>query len=222
MRVQIINTVDRDFGMVPRALWQMSELTFAAKACAAYLFCLRDGALPYVAEMEQAIGLGRDARRKAFAQLERLGIIEWKVVRIEGGKVVGKVLQIDPLACRGPENQAVGEINRPPEKPSDGESVGTSTEIRPYTDCGSVALKRKEKKDRAAQARRQAVQAAGVGKRSDGRPNAIAVKADLFAAWQASPGKLGVDKLPFKEWKANLHRNGGIAENNKGGVACRG
>lgn len=155
MRVQIINPVN-DFGMVPRALWRM-PLPFAAKALAAYLFCLRDGAMPYVAEIEQTLGIGRDARRKAFAALEAAQVIEWKPERVRG-KVVGKTLLLNPLAVvvtpRAPENQADGENHRPPEKPADGKTTPKGTENRSCSDVKSGDTEKgKEKRRRAAAAR---------------------------------------------------------------------
>lgn len=160
MKIQIINRIDREFGMVPRALWSM-RLPFTAKALAAYLFCLRDGAAPYVAEIEDATGLGRDARRKAFAALEAAGVIAWHIARNERGAITAKTLCVDPSACLAPENQAHGEIHHAPEKPAGGFPVDASTEIRPSTACGSGDNKEKErKKERAAKAR------AAAGRRS--------------------------------------------------------
>lgn len=189
MRFQIENPIDRDFGMVPRGLWQM-DLPFAAKAVAAYLFCLRDGAVPYVAEIEAQTGIGRDARKKAFAQLEAAGVIRWQVQRNASGTICGKTLLINAAACgqhRATENQADGENHRAPEKPSDGESVDASTETRRWIDCG-LGDTLKEKKQRAANAR------AAVGDRSvarvtsrvkvrGGRPKVSA--ADIAAAHAA-------------------------------------
>lgn len=154
MQIQIINRIDREFGMVPRALWSM-ELPFTAKGLAAYLLCLRDGAAPYVAEIEAATGLGRDARRKAFALLERAGVIQWKIERNARGQVVSKSLCVDAMACLAPENQAGGQNYHAPEKPAGGLGVPTGTDSRLSTDAGLGDPKEKQKKkERAAAARR--------------------------------------------------------------------
>lgn len=150
MRIKIENPIERDFGMVPRALWKM-PLPFAAKGLLAYLFCLRDGAVPYVAEIEAECGIGRDARRKAFAALEAAGAIEWRV-ETDGGRIVGKTLVLHPSACRAPENQADGETINAPENPAGGISVPSGVENRPRTACGSGDTL-KNKIDRAASAR---------------------------------------------------------------------
>lgn len=133
--------------MVPDALWR-SDLSFAAKGVACYLLSLRHGAMPYVAEMEAALGLGRDARRKAFAALEAFGFLAWRVERDASRRIVAKTLEIDPLcfdlgegvreaAGRAPEIQAHGEIaaseSRAPENPAGGNPVPVGAEIRP---CG--------------------------------------------------------------------------------------
>lgn len=156
MRVRIANRLQADFGMVPRALWQM-DLPFAAKGLAAYLFCLPDGAVPYVAEIEAAVGIGRDARRKAFAALQAAGLIEWHVERGEHGAIMAKTLVLHPLRCCAPESQADGEnrgeAHHAPEKPADGKAVDVSTANRRSTACGSGDTL-KEKKERAREAGR--------------------------------------------------------------------
>lgn len=171
MRLKIANPIDRDFGMVPRALWAM-ELPFQAKGLAAYLFCLRDGSVPYVAEIENALGIGRDARRKAFAALEAAGLIEWHV-EIERGRIVGKTLLLHPLRCCAPENQAdgpeVGERYRAPDLPADGKHVPKSTETRHLSDCGSGDTL-KDKKERARKAREAAARSAPASRAPNARP----------------------------------------------------
>lgn len=174
MRLQIVNPIDRDFGMVPRALWAM-KLPFQAKALAAYLFCLRDGAVPYVAEIEQSLGIGRDARRKAFAALEYAGLIEWHVEN-QAGRIVGKTLLLHPARCCAPENQAdsktdaesVERINAP-DIPAGGKHVPKSTETRPSRDCGSGDTL-KQKKERARQAREAAAKGSSASRAPDARP----------------------------------------------------
>jgi hypothetical protein len=171
MRLKIANPIDRDFGMVPRDLWAM-QLPFQAKGLAAYLFCLRDGSVPYVAEIETALGIGRDARRKAFAALEAAGLIEWHV-EIERGRIIGKTLLLHPLRCCAPENQAdgleAGESPRAPDFPADGKHVSQSTETRPSGDCGSGDTL-KDKKERARKAREAAAPRATASRAPVARP----------------------------------------------------
>lgn len=156
MRLRVSNPVERDFGMVPRILWETS-LPFTAKGVAAYLFCLKDGAMPYVAEIEATLGIGRDARRKAFSVLEQAGVIRWVTERSACQRVTGKTLQLHPENLRGPENQTHGKNRgkplRSPEIPAGGNSThaGTGTDL-----CGdgkSGDTKRERKKERAANAR---------------------------------------------------------------------
>ena len=156
-QVKIINRVASDFGMVPRALWQM-DISANAKLCAAYLFCLCDGAAPYVAQIEAETGLGRDARRKAFAVLEAKGIIRWHIERDKVSRIVAKSLEIDYLP--------VIAASRAPEIPADGEPVAAGAASRPYGDGKSGDLLRKEKK----QTRRRAA-------RPSERPAATSAKA---------------------------------------------
>jgi hypothetical protein len=162
-RIRIVNPIERDFGMVPRALWEM-PLPFAAKGVAAYLFCLRDGAVPYVAEIEAALGLGRDARRKAFAALEAAGVIEWVIERNARNAIVSKTLVLHPLAVHAPESQADGQTadlaSHAPEKPSGGKSTPAGVEIHPCSDGISGDLLRERKIERAAFARARVVSGA--------------------------------------------------------------
>ena len=155
-RIRIVNPIVRDFGMVPRALWEM-PLPFAAKGVAAYLFCLRDGAVPYVAEIEAALGLGRDARRKAFAALEAAGIIEWVIERNARNAIVSKTLVLHLLAVHAPESQSDGQsadlASHAPENPSGGKPTSAGGEINPCTDGLSGDLLKERKIQRAASAR---------------------------------------------------------------------
>ena len=156
-RVLIRNRLERDFAMVPNGVWR-SDLPFAAKGVACYLFSLRDGAMPYVAEMEQALGLGRDARRKAFASLEAFGVIRWVTERNAKGGIVAKTLEIDPTPFfHTPESQAHGQVAsenaHAPENPAGGKSTPVATETRRSIDGKSGDTLRQEKQDRARQAR---------------------------------------------------------------------
>lgn len=140
MRIRVVNPIDRDFGMVPRVLWETS-LPFAAKGVAAYLFCLRDGALPYVGEIEATLGIGRDARRKAFAALEAAGVIRWLILKDAVGRVTGKTLQLHPENLRAPEN------------PAGGKSTSLATDFRLHGDGFSGDNLKERKKESAAKAR---------------------------------------------------------------------
>lgn len=162
-RVLISNRLQRDFSMVPNALWRV-DLPFAAKAVACYLLSIRDGAMPYVAEMEAALGLGRDARRKAFAALEAAGFLSWRVVRDDRRRIVSKTLVLDPLCFdemeargRAPEIQAHGDMGyealHAPEKPAGGESTSAAVDMRPGVVAGSGDTLRDKRIKSAADAR---------------------------------------------------------------------
>lgn len=155
--------------MVPRILWETS-LPFAAKGVAAYLFCLRDGAVPYVAEIEAALGLGRDARRKAFAALEAAGVIEWHIERNARQGIVGKSLVLHPENIRAPESQADGKNTalggRAPENPEDGISAPAGVEVHPCGDGKSGDTLKERKKERVAVAR-SGIAARSASPRSD-------------------------------------------------------
>jgi hypothetical protein len=158
--VRIRNKVDAGFGIVPRDLWRMA-ISANAKVAAAYLCCLRDDqAVPMVAVIERATGLSRDARRRAFGELERVGVVRWHHVRDASGRIVANVLEVDHAAIRPTENQAVGKIreigssdDRPPENPASGESVDELTGNRPSSDGISGDLLRDKKRESAARAR---------------------------------------------------------------------
>jgi len=216
MRFQIENPIDRDFGMVPRGLWQM-DLPFAAKALAAYLFCLRDGSMPYVAEIEADCGIGRDARRKGFAALEAAGVIRWKVEKSASGVIQGKTLAISAAACMGnraPDNQADGESHRAPDNPAGGFDVDLSTENNRRTDCGSGDTL-KEKKERAASARAKVANGvlAHAAGRDDRRQRPVNYhKVDIAAAHDAlsHPATSESEKAQIWAWlqKAEAHKHG--------------
>jgi len=176
-RILISNRAQRDFAMVPNGVWR-ADLPFAAKGVACYLFSLRDGSMPYVAEMETALGLGRDARRKAFAVLESLGFIEWQVVRNSRGSIVSKTLVLDSdVFTRAPEIQADGGIHHTPENPAGGFPVPAKVETRPCND-GISGDTIRQNKTKGAVAR---VAAARSVKRA----------APLPASGQAAPVPLG-------------------------------
>lgn len=163
--VRVSNPLDRDFGMVPRGLWSL-PWSFTAKGLAAYLLCLRDGSeVPYVAQIEAQLRIGRDLRRKGFAELEAAGFIEWSIERNAARQIVAKtlVLRIEAIlsasnrpVSHAPEIQAGGsdgEISsHAPENPSGGFSTPAEAEVRLCGDgiSGDLLRERKGKKERAA------------------------------------------------------------------------
>lgn len=158
MQFRVSNGIDRDFGMIPRAVWR-APLSTRAKICVAYLACLRDGACPYVAQIEADTGLGRDARRRAFSELEGAGIISWQCERDGAGRVVARTLAFDAMAVVAladaalpPENQADGSEALPPENPAGGNSGG-ERRVSVAGPTENQAVLRKEKERRARDAR---------------------------------------------------------------------
>lgn len=163
-RVLVSNRVDRDFSIIPNALWS-ADLPFQAKAVACYLLSLRDGAMPYVAEMEAALGIGRDARRKAFAALEAIGFLSWHVERSRSGAIVAKTLVLDHgCFSRAPESQADGQNHHAPENPAGGKSAPVGVESRPCSDgvSGDTLKQDKIKKGPIADKRRARAPAVAV------------------------------------------------------------
>lgn len=200
MRFRISNRADRDFGMVPRALWSMS-LPSSAKLVAAYLFCLRDGAMPYVAEVEAATGLGRDARRRAFSLLIEAGLAEWHVERGGDGAIVGKTLELHTHRFQAPENQAHGQMgaggHHAPENPAGGKHVDEGTEIRPSTDWKSGDTLKGKKRKSAERAREAAKQA------DRGRSSAGSGALSGLSGYQRTCLREGRDCLVHGVWLRN-------------------
>lgn len=152
-RVLIQNRVQRDFAMVPNGIWR-ADLPSAAKCAAAYLFSLRDGAMPFVREMELALGMGRDARRKAFAALEAFGFLRWVYVRDGSGVIVAKTLVLEAdVFTLAPESQAVGEKHLAPENPAGGKSTPVKVDSHLCIDGKSGDTLREEKTKGAAVAK---------------------------------------------------------------------
>lgn len=75
MEIRINNPVTDDCYAVPDALWRVPGLSFNAKALAAYLAQFPQGFVPVVASVERETGLGRDARRAAYAELRGAGLL---------------------------------------------------------------------------------------------------------------------------------------------------
>jgi hypothetical protein len=165
--IRIHNPVQNEFAMVPNVLWTWPKLSFRAKAFMAYLLSFRHGTCPPVAAMEEATGIGRDARRAVMAELREAGLADWDVQRNAAGRVVAKILVVTtvPLFAaavakaqvadvHAPESQAHGH-HKPesqahgvhtPEKPSVGISGRDALKSRREGPAGQAVLK-KEKKD---------------------------------------------------------------------------
>jgi len=220
--VLVENRLKADFAMVPRGLWR-SALSGHAKSFAAYLFSLNDGALPSVLEMEDAVGFGRDARRKAFAELDAFGFLKWRPVFDRSHRIIAKTLVLDwSVFVQGPEVQARGdagsdlvEMSQGPEVQARGKTTLKGTGFDPCRDTISGDLKKERKKESAARARR------AIGSASGSRSVACADGAVGSAVCTASSDDWSFDawlKLPlagkpvFSEWKerggVDLLRNG--------------
>lgn len=214
-KVLISNPLTRDWAMVPKAIWRTS-LPFAAKGVACYLFGLVDGAMPYVAQIEAETGLGRDARRKAFAALEAAGIIRWEVIRANG-RVLGRTLVLCPEALpaarsrhRQPENPALGETgpepHRQPEIPAVGKPVPRGTETRRSRDGKSGAFLEREDKGRSRADLRsgQARRTAPAAPRHSGEAGALApvgsVDPSSLTRWQRAKLEAGGSVLVPSGW----------------------
>ena len=232
-RVLISNRLSADFAMVPNALWQ-TDLPFAAKGVAAYLLSLRDGSMPYVAQMEAALGMGRDARRKAFAVLEACGFIEWRIERNASAQIVAKTLVLDWQAFgrmldapgRATENQADGSASHAPENPAGGKSTSAETEIRRCSDGKSGDTLREKKKERARvardAARRSPHECGGgtlrdVGRLSDFQRSSIARGVSVVIDGECI--KAGTAGMHALQEAVRQAERGGMAE--KGAALCR-
>lgn len=116
--IHIHNPIERDFTMVPNRLWTMPGLSVTAKAVFAYLLSWRDGSAVRVAVIEDALSIGRDARRSAFKQLEAAGLLRIEVKNLDRGRFVTlRTVDASPLlVAPGPENPS--PVAPGPEKPS--------------------------------------------------------------------------------------------------------
>lgn len=115
--IHVYNPIERDFTMVPNRLWVMPGLSVTAKAVFAYLLSWRDGSAVRVAVIEDALCIGRDARRAAFKQLEGAGLLRIEVKNLDRGRFVTlRTVDTTPLLAPGPENPSA--VAPGPEKPS--------------------------------------------------------------------------------------------------------
>lgn len=116
--IHVHNPIERDFTMVPNRLWSAPGLSVTAKAVFAYLLSWRDGSAVRVAVIEDALSIGRDARRAAFKQLETAGLLRIEVRNLDRGRFVTiRTVDATPLlASPGPENPS--PVSPGPEKPA--------------------------------------------------------------------------------------------------------
>lgn len=116
--IHVHNPIERDFTMVPNRLWAMPGLSVTAKAVFAYLLSWRDGSAVRVAVIEDALSIGRDARRAAFKQLEAACLLRIEVKNLDRGRFVTlRTVDATPLlSAPGPENPSA--VAPGPEKPS--------------------------------------------------------------------------------------------------------
>ena len=116
--IHVHNPIERDFTMVPNRLWSMPGLSVTAKAVFAYLLSWRDGSAVRVAVIEDALCIGRDARRSAFKQLEAAGLLRIEVKNLDRGRFVTiRTVDTSPLlSAPGPENPSA--VAPGPEKPA--------------------------------------------------------------------------------------------------------
>lgn len=116
--IHVHNPIERDFTMVPNQLWLAPGLSVTAKAIFAYLLSWRDGSAVRVAVIEDALCIGRDARRTAFKQLEAAGLLRIEVKNLDRGRFVTiRTVDASPLlAAPGPGNPS--PVSPGPEKPA--------------------------------------------------------------------------------------------------------
>lgn len=84
--IQVRNPVDRDFTMVPNAIWRIEGLSVTARAVFCFLLSWRDGSSVRVSMIESALSIGRDARRKAFRELRAVSLLKVETRNHVGGR----------------------------------------------------------------------------------------------------------------------------------------
>lgn len=127
--LKVVNPVERQFAMIPNAVWSL-PVSLTAKAILAFLLSHRDGTPLRVASIETQLNVGRDKRRKAMAELSDIGILTTVTERNPSGRITTRELVVDvrPLLDLPPENQSPSDL--PPEKPAVGKSVATGAIFR--------------------------------------------------------------------------------------------
>lgn len=114
--IQVRNPVDRDFTMVPNAIWRIEGLSVTARAVFCFLLSWRDGASVRVSIIESSLGIGRDARRKAFKELREVGLLKVETRNLDRGRF-DTVMTVDatPLIAM---SLLPSTVSPPPENPS--------------------------------------------------------------------------------------------------------
>jgi len=144
--LKINNPVKRQFAMVPNSLWSL-DVSIQAKAILAYLCSLPDGSTVRVAQIEEALQIGRDCRRRAMKEMMKTGdpvedanrviLLAYVATPDAKGRIVARQLVVDlsPLVVSSagteslpPENPSLGHL--PPENPTVGKSTPVEREIR--------------------------------------------------------------------------------------------
>ena len=131
--IRIDNPVEREFAMVPNAIWSL-PCSLKAKAVFAYLLSHRDGSYPSVALVEKTLGIHRDTRQKAMKELEQLGLVKWVIIRSQG-KIVAKELCVTtaPLVVISPQPEKPVSGHHKPEKPANGKNRSSGPEKPVHT-----------------------------------------------------------------------------------------
>jgi hypothetical protein len=73
-KIHIDNLSGLDCTAVPCWVWSL-PVSFRAKGLFCFLLTCADGFLPSVAAVQAATGLGRDARRSAYRELQNCGLL---------------------------------------------------------------------------------------------------------------------------------------------------
>ena len=73
-KITIDNPVEVDVTAVPDWVWSL-PVSFRAKTLFCFFLSLPGGFLPCVGQVEQITGLGRDARRSAYRELQGVGLL---------------------------------------------------------------------------------------------------------------------------------------------------
>jgi hypothetical protein len=122
----------RQYAAIPNAAMRDQRLSIEARGVLALLMTYSDDWIFRTAHLLETTGLGRDKFRRVMKELADLGYVKLEAARGDGGRLVGSEWVIqddgDGKADRGPENPALGDAtealkNRPPVKPTAGESV---------------------------------------------------------------------------------------------------
>jgi hypothetical protein len=166
-KIYIDNPTEAGFTRVPNGLWAL-EISLKAKGLFAFLLSFHHGAAPSVAEIETALGLGKDARQAAFRELVGQGLAGWRVVRNAAGRAVAKEMWISsrPLLLQAlqaalsqePCFPALGvETVQEPGFPADGFSGSMSRKTRQQEpENPAISLSKTNKNKQVAPAVRSA------------------------------------------------------------------